>query len=125
MQVDQGGFVDQTTYQPGAVHTRLAWQPSACVVDPVTGRPRYQRGGLAWVPMQAPGTYKVARVWQPNIVTRAGAANELVPRTVARNVPVQTCRMVRKKWCAECRCRFAAWCRKRSCAACPTRFAGR
>jgi hypothetical protein len=68
--VDQGGYVDQCQYTPGAVRNRLTWQPAACVVDPLTGASTFQRGGLAWVPMQQPGAYQVARVWQPNVVAQ-------------------------------------------------------
>ena len=94
VQVDQGGYVDQTICRPGAVHNRLAWQPSACVVDPLTGAAGYQRGGLAWVPMQAPNRVEVLRVWQPNVVTQQVPETTLVARTLTRKVPVQTCRLV-------------------------------
>ncbi len=97
VQVDQGGYVDQTICRPGAVHNRLSWLPSACAVDPLTGALAYQRGGLAWVPTQAPSQVQVLRVWQPNVVTQQVPETTLVARQLTRKVPVQTCRMVNEE----------------------------
>ena len=66
----------------------------ACVVDPATGQTAISAGAWLWVPMQAPSVYQVARVWQPNVVTVQVPQTSLMPRTVARRMPVQTVRMV-------------------------------
>jgi hypothetical protein len=92
VQVDQGGFADQQIYRPGAVRNRLRWQSGACVVDPLTGRTAYQRGGLFWVPEQQPGIVETQRVWIPNVVTAQVPETSMVPRTEVRKVPVQVCR---------------------------------
>jgi hypothetical protein len=94
VQVDQGYFVEQQTYEPGRVRNRLKWQDGACVVDPLTGRTAYQRGGLFWTPVAGPGTVRVQRVYQPNIVTQQVPETTFQPQTVTRKVPVTVTRYV-------------------------------
>lgn len=92
VQVDQGNYAEQQTYEPGAVRNRLRWQSGTCVVDPATGRTAYQRGGLFWQPEQQPGVVRTQRVWIPNLVTAQVPQTSLMPRTMVRKVPVQVCR---------------------------------
>jgi hypothetical protein len=92
--VDQGCFQDIAVCKPGPVYNRLAWLPSGCAVDPLTGQSVYQRGGLAWVPQQGAARYEVAKVWQPNIVAQQVAQTNYVQKVVAHKVPVQVQRYV-------------------------------
>jgi hypothetical protein len=94
IQVDQGYFVEQQLYRPGRVRNRLTWQSGAYVVDPLTGRTAYQRGGLFWTPVEGPGTVQVQRVYQPNIVTQQVPETTFQPQTVTRRVPVTVTRYV-------------------------------
>lgn len=94
VQVDQGCYVDHTVLRPGPVRNRLAWHPGACVVDPLTGRTTYHRGGLFWTPVQGPPRYEVQRIWQPNVVAQQVPRTTFVARVVTRKVPVQVCRYV-------------------------------
>jgi hypothetical protein len=56
--VDQGRYVEQTVLKPGLPATKLAWQPAACVTNPVTGAVYQQPAGLYW--QQSPaGRYEV------------------------------------------------------------------
>jgi hypothetical protein len=87
--VDQGGFVDQSVYTPGAVRNRLQWLPGAYFVDPRTGTQVYHRGGLHWVPQQAPGTYSVARQYVPNVVAQQVPQTTYVQKLVCQQTPVQ------------------------------------
>ena len=94
--VDQGRYVEQTVLKPGLPATRLAWQPAACVIDPVTGAVYQQPAGLYW--QQSPaGRYEVQRTWQPQMVAHQVQQTTLVPQTVAKQVPVQTCHMVQEQ----------------------------
>jgi hypothetical protein len=92
--VDQGGFVDTPVYVPGPTRNRLRWVEGQCQVDPFTGASQWQRGGLAWVPEQRPGTTTVARFWQPNVVAQQVPVTQFVQRVVVEKVPVQTVRFV-------------------------------
>jgi hypothetical protein len=83
--------------QPGAVRTRLAWQPRGYQIDPLTGAATYSRGGLWWTPMQAPATLVPQTVYQPNVVTQNVQETTMVPRTEVRRVPVQTVRYVNEE----------------------------
>ena len=96
VQVDQGTFVNQMVCKPGAAYNRLAWQPAACVVDPVTGQVVNQRAGLAWVPLQAPGARKYCESGT-EYCHAANSRTSLVPQTVVRKVPVQVCRVVNEE----------------------------
>ena len=91
--MDQGTFVDQQVVTPGPVRNRLRWLPRRCAVDPVTGASSYNRGGLAWVPEQAPAQVTVNRVWAPNVVAQQIPQTTYVQRIVTRKVPVQVCRV--------------------------------
>jgi hypothetical protein len=92
--VDQGGFVDQVIQNPGAVRNRLQWLPGAYFVDPRTGTQVYHRGGLHWVPTQAPPTYSVARQYVPNVVERQVPQTSYVQKVVTQQTPVQVTRYV-------------------------------
>src|SRR5262249_11731153 len=92
--VDQGQMVEQQIVHPGKVHNSLKWIPGSCMVDPNTGASYYQKGGLAWVPIQQPNRVEVCRVWQPNVVAQQIPQTQYVQRVIARKVPVQVCRMV-------------------------------
>ena len=92
--VDQGQYVDQQVCRPGRVGYHLAWQPSACGVDPVTGAPVSQRAGLVWVPTQGPSVAETVRTWQPNVVAQQIPQTNYVAKVVTFKVPVQTCRYV-------------------------------
>ncbi len=96
--VDQGCYTEQTVLKPGLPKTRLRWQQANCTVDPCTGVTTYRRGGLYWV--QTPrGRYEVQRAWRPNVVARQTPVTTYCPQTVARQVPVQVCRMVQEQVC--------------------------
>ena len=92
--VDQGGFVDQVFYTPGPVRNRLQWVPGSYCVDPVTGSAVWQRGGLHWVPTQAPGAYQVQRQYVPQIVAQQVPQTTYVQRVVTQKVPIQVTRYV-------------------------------
>lgn len=92
--VDQGCWADQQVCVPGRVTNRLRWLDSACVVNPATGQTTYQRGGLAWVPEQAPSQVVTQRVWRPNVVTVQIPQTTYVQKVCTRKVPVQTYRLV-------------------------------
>ena len=97
----QGGYVDQTTCRPGAIHNRLSWPPSTCaLVDPVHRPPRpiNVAGWCGCRRKLRPSQVQVLRVWQPNIGERSKCRK---PRSslgqLTRKVPVQTCRVVNEE----------------------------
>jgi hypothetical protein len=92
--VDRGCWQDQTVCVPGPVTNRLACKPPSCVVDPVTGVSRYDRGGLVWVPVQGPSQQVVQRVWKPNVVVEQVPETQMAQKITVRKVPVQTVRYV-------------------------------
>lgn len=91
--VDQGCYAEQMVLKPGWPKNELKWLQAACGVDPITGRPVYQRAGLYWVPTQS-GRYEVQKVWQPNVVAQQVQKTCYVPQTVAEQVPYQVCKYV-------------------------------
>jgi hypothetical protein len=92
---DQGCYVDQVACVPGRpTWPRLTWAPATTVVDPMTGIPQVQRGGLVWAAGYTPSQQVVQRVWRPNVVARQVPVVQYVPERVVENVPVQTTRMV-------------------------------
>ena len=94
VQVDQGTFVEQAVCQPGEVRRRLGYAQDGLTIDPQSGQPVYQRGGLSWTPQAGPSQMVVQRVWQPNIVCMQVPETQYVPRQVTRRVPVKTERNV-------------------------------
>jgi len=86
--VDQGSYSDQIVLKPGWPTTRLAWQPAASAVDPVTGQIVYQRPGLYWAQTQG-GRYEVQKVWHPNVVAEQVQQTNYLPQTIAQQVPMQ------------------------------------
>ncbi|MDP7302813.1 MAG: hypothetical protein QGG09_06910, partial [Pirellulaceae bacterium] len=98
--VDQGGFVDQVVFQPGRVRTRLQRLPGTYAANPVTGTVSWYRGGLHWVPQQAPGTYQVQRQYVPNIVQRQVPQTSFVQKVVTQQTPVTVNKFV-DEWVEE------------------------
>ena len=92
--VDRGGFVDQTVFRPGAVRNGLRWVPGGYVSDPATGTNVWYRGGLHWVPTQAPGRYEVRRQYVPNVVGEQVPQTSYQQRVVTQKVPVNVTRYV-------------------------------
>ena len=91
--VDQGCYANQLVLKPGWPANRLTWQSATCSVDPLTGRPVYQRAGLYWTPTQS-GRYEVQKVWQPNVVAQQVQKTCYVPQTVVEQQPYQVCKYV-------------------------------
>ena len=87
--VDQGQYVCQQQVTPGPQRNRLRWLPGQQVVDPVTGTPRWQRGGLYWVPQAGAARVETARVWQPNVVAQQVPVTQNVAKVVNHQVPMQ------------------------------------
>jgi hypothetical protein len=92
--VDQGGYVSNWVYQPGNVRNRLQSLPGGYVVDPLTGRAYWRRGGFHWVPTQGPGSYTLQQQYKPNVVAVQRPQTTYTPRTVVEKRPVQVTRYV-------------------------------
>jgi hypothetical protein len=92
--VDQGGFVNQVVFKPAPVRNRLQWLPGTYVTNPMTGTTSWYRGGLHWVPQQAPGTYQVQRQYVPNIVQRQVPQTSYVQKVVTQQTPVTVTKFV-------------------------------
>ena len=90
--VDQGGYVNSYVFRPGATQTRLRWLAGAYYPEPTTGQPVWHRGGLHWVPTQAPGTYQVQQQYVPNVVAQQVPVTQIVARPITQQVPVQVMR---------------------------------
>jgi hypothetical protein len=91
--VDQGFFVAQQSYQPGPTRHNLRWLPGGFANDQQSGTDFWRRGGLVWVPNQAPGQHVTQLQYQPNPVPVAVPQTQLVAQVTPHQVPVQTMRM--------------------------------
>jgi hypothetical protein len=91
---DQGYMSQQQVCMPGAPTTRLGWQQGGYTVNPQTGLPYYQRGGLGWVTQAGPSQLATVNTWNQNIVPYQVPQTSYQPRTVVTKVPVQITRMV-------------------------------
>jgi len=92
--VDRGGFVDQMVFRPGPVRNRLQWMPGEYTCDPATGSTSWYRGGLHWVPTQAPGQCQVQRQYVPNVVACQVPQTTYQQKVVTQQVPVTVTRYV-------------------------------
>ncbi len=92
--VDQGGFVDQSVVVPGRVSNRLGWVPGGASVSQTNGVTYFRRGGLHWIPTQAPATTLTQRVFVPNVVAQQVQQTQMVAKVVTNEVPVQVTRLV-------------------------------
>ena len=91
--VDAGGYVAQQYVQPGDVRYHLRWQRGGYDANPYSGYQNYQRGGLGWVPYQAPGQNFSQVQYQPNLQQVAVPQQSFMPQTISQQVPVQSTRM--------------------------------
>lgn len=91
---DQGYMSQQQVCVPGPARTRLGYAPSTYAVNPQTGLPYFQRGGLGWVTQPGPATPAVVNTWNPHVVAYQTPQTSYQPRTVVTKVPVQITRMV-------------------------------
>jgi len=92
--VDRGGYATQNVLVPGATRTRLRWLQGGVVADPTTGVGYYRRGGLHWVPQQAPGTVVAQRVYVPNVVAQQVKETHMQAKVCTKKVPVTVNRCV-------------------------------
>jgi hypothetical protein len=93
MTVDAGGYVAQQYVQPGDVRYHLRRVPASEGINPMTGQPVYQRGGLGWVPYQAPSQSYTALQYQHNYQQVAVPQVGYVPQVSTVQVPVTSTKM--------------------------------
>ena len=91
--VDAGGYVAQQYVQPGDVRYHLRWQRGGYDINPLNGTQNYQRGGLGWVPYQAPSQNFAQLQYQPNYQQVAVPQQSFMPQTISQQVPVQSTRL--------------------------------
>ena len=91
--VDAGGYVAQQYVQPGDVRYHLRWQRGGYDINPLNGTQNYQRGGLGWVPYQAPSQNFAQVQYQPNYQQVAVPQQSFMPQTISQQVPVQSTRL--------------------------------
>jgi len=91
--IDAGGYVAQQYIQPGDVRYHLRWQRAGYDINPLNGTQNYQRGGLGWVPFQAPSQNFAQVQYQPNYQQVAVPQQSFMPQTISQQVPVQSTRL--------------------------------
>ena len=89
--VDQGGCVNQLVPKREChlFKNKLTWQGASCGTNPATGQAVYRPPGLYWVARNP--AYELKQTYVPNYVAVQTPVTQLVPQTVATQVPVQVC----------------------------------
>ena len=90
--VDQGGFVDSSTFVPGRTTNRIAWVPRGVATDNATGQVFKHHAGFHCVPTTTPGAIVTQRIYVPNVVAQQIPQTTLMPRQVMQEVPVNVTR---------------------------------
>lgn len=105
-QVDQGTWVDQQVVRPGRTTVEWRWMPGGWQLDPASGREYWRLPMLRPVRVRRPDTMEVVQFWKPNVVTLSVPKVNYQPRVHARQVPVQTWRVMEERrprsWTCPC-----------------------
>lgn len=90
--VDQGAFVDSTSFVPGRTTNRIAWVPRGVATDNATGQVFRHHAGFHCVPTTTPGALVTQRIYVPNVVAQQIPQTTMMPRQVMQEVPVNVTR---------------------------------